>query len=65
MSNLLMMSHAFSVSPGAPTEESVWGLGEAIEKSPTQQAIPEFTFYSFLIFNYFKCFPVIFGLIDH
>ncbi|WP_400226845.1 hypothetical protein, partial [Methanomethylophilus alvi] len=29
--------------PGAPTEGSVWGLGEAIEKSPTQQAIPEFT----------------------
>ncbi|WP_400234074.1 hypothetical protein [Methanomethylophilus alvi] len=28
---------------GAPTEGSVWGLGEAIEKSPTQQAIPEFT----------------------
>ena len=29
---------------GLPTEKSVWGLGEAMEKSLDQQAIPEFTF---------------------
>ena len=46
---VLITNLSFSDTPsenkrtGAPTEGSVWGLGEAIEKSPTQQAIPEFT----------------------